>query len=1519
MDKDRPGVGRVGEEVSIDELFDVGTVSSYLDKPRFVERSGLVERVEAALDDSAARFVLVTGPPGSGKSTLIAHLARQRPDAIRYFTRVDSITPLHGTDARTMLLSVGHQLSCLRPALFDPNQLSLVGELQAGRIAAGGRAAGIQIGDLHASPFYRATLRADVHADEVEGDLVGISVGEMTAEPRMLELSNLQYLALLDPAVALSRDDPGALIVVLLDALDEVRHGPRGEDILSWLTLCPQLPPNVRFVVTCRQDTPLLEAFRIAKGDAIREVVIGSDDAADVGTFLENFAAESAVSAALDSHKLDPGLFIDAAKERAGGNFQFAFALANAIDHALKNDPASKSTRELLTLHGIPGEVNDLYRHFLGRLRDEVTWTVRVPTAPTEEPVRELAWDAVFNPLLATLTVAVEPLSAEQLGAYAKVPADGFARGLEQLSQFLTRLPDDRIRFYHATLPEFLGGDATARGDDPLHVNVGMWNALIAGRLVRDNPDWAHCDDRYALAHTPVHLLRAVEHLPPTEAPTLRSKIDELLADVAYLERKTAMFTIEATLADFRTAYPSAQPGGAAAGLYRILRQEAHNLRRWRPDELPNFFAQQVYNAALDARAGSVAAQIAGRLAVSDHPYLVRKWQHGLGQEALTATLVHDFPVVAAAVSPNGERAVTVQSFDQMIRLWDLGTGEELGRERWMGLQAAASDSIITSIALSDDGETGVFAWGDQGQLGVFEFGSASSVRALDARHGRLVTAIAVTPGGIVTLCSQGTIGVWDRLTGSGKVSGELSSGRCLTAVSQDGRRAAVLDEAGAVTVWDVPGRTAVCVRAADEDPTSDCLGMSSDGHWVVVGDGDTLTIWDADTNQLVRRVAASLVGGALAVSSDGRFAVHGELGEVTVTDLTADEKEWVLGAHAAALGAVIAIGGGRRVLTCSDDHTVKVWDPDRPAQNGGGQDERVWLLTAAAVAPDAGLALSGAQFRPLMVWDLETGRALRVLGEHYMVTALAITPDGSRAMSSSEDGTVKIWDVEQGAELYCFGTPFDFEDGRFDRFISGAITPDGRFAAAASTAGFTNVWELTSGTCVAHLPNDHVQSAVALTPDGRRVLTGGEGGRIYIYDTETAGRRTYDGHVMALDEAATWARADALCVNSDGTFALSGGMDQLLQLWGTDTGQEMTTIPAYPKGNWTPSRGHSVIRALTFTNHDAFAAAAWDGRRVRVWDLRSQREIAAAGIPSYEFAALGGSTLGVLAGSSYHLAYYALVIPQGYEERAGRDIAVATISALLIEARAGNVGAGAMLAANLPQLCLAAGAPSLAQGIARLLEGERGDQVFAAVDGDAVSMLEGIVMNSVPDLEFLINTAISYQAPPALVQLTAQVALCISDESNPLYSELWAQLMRQIEKANPALVSAIILFRTGERGARLFQGLNPSGIWMIRKLLSSVTIPTTPDGLPTVWRGPVQGVVDAITQRAAGDPTLADDLIVYIEGALSAGDGPTTAVLAKFVAVLRGERGDSLLRGLSETESRVVRVLLDRLRTAGL
>jgi WD40 repeat protein len=74
------------------------------------------------------------------------------------------------------------------------------------------------------------------------------------------------------------------------------------------------------------------------------------------------------------------------------------------------------------------------------------------------------------------------------------------------------------------------------------------------------------------------------------------------------------------------------------------------------------------------------------------------------------------------------------------------------------------------------------------------------------------------------------------------------------------------------------------------------------------------------------------------------------------------------------------------------------------------------------AVTPDGKRAVSASEDHTLKLWDLETGRALLSLEGHSdVVNGVAVTPDGKRAVSASEDHTLKVWDLEASLPFATF------------------------------------------------------------------------------------------------------------------------------------------------------------------------------------------------------------------------------------------------------------------------------------------------------------------------------------------------------------------------------------------------------------------------------------------------------------------------------------------------------------------
>lgn len=492
-----------------DDLFYRGLIDSHVKAPHFIPRRWLAEKIKAAIADPDCRFLLLTAEPGAGKTTLLAWLARRHPRWPRYFLRHD------GGNAQSLLFSVGYQLAALYPDSFHPQNLQITVEQETGRIKAGGRVTGIRVKDLHASPFYRAALKVSQKARDVEGVMEAVSVERLVPEERLIDLNVLQHLALLGPARALWAKSPRRQIVILVDALDELAHVPCESNILDWLTNCPNLPPNVRFVLTSRPDEPLLSHLRRRRRKELKEEMIATKDAGvrdDLRRYAEKFTGDKRIRKVLAAKKVNRREFVDRAVGKAGVNFQYLDALFRGIQSA---DADGEALGSLLELKVLPAGLEELYAFFLDPMRLGLERELVEVDAHAGSPFARRshlpAWEGLYLPVLGVLSVARAALTAGQIRSLGDIRADEswVVRALRRLRQFL-RQEGERYSLYHNTLPEFLNSPRTRVAYPDCYSDPAKWNGRVAehyrgGAASWEEVDWRAADD-YGLTHLIHHL-----------------------------------------------------------------------------------------------------------------------------------------------------------------------------------------------------------------------------------------------------------------------------------------------------------------------------------------------------------------------------------------------------------------------------------------------------------------------------------------------------------------------------------------------------------------------------------------------------------------------------------------------------------------------------------------------------------------------------------------------------------------------------------------------------------------------------------------------------------------------------------------------------------------------------------------------------------------------------------------------------------------------------------------------------
>jgi WD40 repeat protein/tRNA A-37 threonylcarbamoyl transferase component Bud32 len=559
-----------------------------------------------------------------------------------------------------------------------------------------------------------------------------------------------------------------------------------------------------------------------------------------------------------------------------------------------------------------------------------------------------------------------------------------------------------------------------------------------------------------------------------------------------------------------------------------------------------------------------------------------------------------------ARFSADGRRLLSAGA-DGTARIWDVATGRLI--------KALDHHGTDVNAAVFSTDESRVATGSDDGLVRLWDAASGVVIREFTPAHTDEVSCLAFTPDGrrLVSGGKDHRLAVWDVATGHALARFDPHSDWILSlAMARDGNFAVVgTGGHGQIALLELTQPYAVRWISHSSVGAS-AVDLAPDGSTIAAASHTHVLLLDPAGRMPERRLSDHRDGVyCVAFAPDGSFlaSVGGE-GDpaIRIWDMPSGQLRDVLPGHTNKVWSISVSSDGGRLATASDDGTIKVWElarrPDRMvatadvAQYPAGvevrfdkdSDDQSNQSTATLVAiTQDGLSLE---------LDADTGK--RAKSRRIFpgpISAARASPDGRTIAAFSPDGSLTIVDLvgrrdpikvamrpglrtaehlsfdqtgerlavfDHSTDIHVIATATGLLSHKLPRRsapftpspLGYAFLPDGqRLFFHEMDDRRTAVWELAEGSTRTNLTPTAYGGifALAVSPDGKLLATGGGGRSIQLGDAATLELRLpLVGHRGPVS---------ALAFAPDGRRLASGDHFGAVKLWDLATGEELLEL----------------------------------------------------------------------------------------------------------------------------------------------------------------------------------------------------------------------------------------------------------------------------------------------------------------------------------------------------------------------
>ena len=607
-------------------------------------------------------------------------------------------------------------------------------------------------------------------------------------------------------------------------------------------------------------------------------------------------------------------------------------------------------------------------------------------------------------------------------------------------------------------------------------------------------------------------------------------------------------------------------------------------------------------------------------------------------REEINTLTGHTGEVKSVIITKDGQTAISA-SADKTIKVWDLETGEEIHN--------FVQTTFISTIVISPDDKTLVFALENK-TIKVWDLVTGKELQTLTRQTRLLINSQAVN--GFI-LHNQEASNFNDK---------SLKK----VAITSDETKAVLAMTDGTLRIFDLSTENILHIL----DDSVETFLISPDDKYIVSAYHLNLNIWNLTTGEKLKTIndkSESVRGktiSAIAITPNGKYIVSAFRSNKKQSDRSYrkrnkkenDTKEdflkvWNLGTgeeiynlvgHTDSVTAVAITSNGKRVVSASDDNTVRIWD----LGSGNELNEMRFKLkdktriNAIIISPDNlkivfavsdnkrwfslldilgdGDFINDDKYKKsdgrVIIADFEGDKILHnFIAHNYLITAINLTPDAQRVVSSSLDGCLKIWDLASGQLITTLTVDSPINDCTVAQdnltFLAGDITGKVHLMKleGIETDSHSSDKQSNSIASDSFLNSSAKEEQIVIFAISLLILSKlPKLGLLLLQNYLLSNSKSL---TISISKIATYYSAHnilkvkAIAITPDGGKAISVGMDNTLKIWDLDTINLESTM-----------KGRTMLKGAVAVTPDGQRVVCGSGsfhyRVLEIWELETGR-----------------------------------------------------------------------------------------------------------------------------------------------------------------------------------------------------------------------------------------------------------------------------------------------------------------------